>query len=176
MTRSKQLAVTAAAVVAATSLAIVQAQNPPKPGGSHERRVKEADVPAAALSAIKKLSGATPLAEFEEETKNGQKIYEAEWRTAGGHMEAAVTEAGDLIEQEESVAGDAVPKAAVAAAQATAGDKTPLRWVKKTFVVYEVQFKKDNKHHEVLLNAAGQSSGCDDEDGDDDDDGPDDDD
>jgi len=172
MTRSKQFAIAVAAVVAATSMAIVQAQNQPKQ--DQERRVKEAEVPAAALSALKKLAGANALAEIEEETENGQKTYEAEWRSGTGHMEAAVTESGDLIELEESVASDAIPKAAIAAAQKAAGDKTPLRWVKKTFVVYEVQFKKDNRHHEVLYNAGGQSSGCDDEDADDGDDGDDD--
>ena len=161
MSRTTHFSIAFAFVVTATSLAIVRGQNQPKQDS--ERRVKETEVPAAALIALKNLAGGHALTEIEEEIKGSQQIYEAEWRTPGGKRQAAVTDAGDLIELEESIGREAVPRVAAAAAQKVAGDKTPVRWTKKTFVVYEAKFTKDNRHQELLFNAAGLPSGCDDE-------------
>lgn len=138
-----------------------------------ERKVKESEVPKAALDALKKLADGAKFDEFEEETKNGLKFYEAEWKGPAGKREATVTENGDLLELEEPVSESAVPSAVLAAARKAAGNGTPVKFEKKTFVTYEVEFKKDGKEHELYISPAGQVHGqaeeADDDDGDEED-------
>src|SRR5262245_37891783 len=68
-----------------------------------EREVKEADVPAAALNALKKQAAGAAITEFSEEIEHGHKFYEGSYKSATGNkVDVLVTEAGDLVEVEES--------------------------------------------------------------------------
>lgn len=138
----------------AAVLAIAQDQ-PGKPL-EQERQVKETEVPKAALDALKKLAGAAALTEFAEEIEHQHKFYEGSWKGATGNVDALVTEAGDLVELEEVVPADKVPAAARAEVEKVAGKDATLTWEKKTYIMYEVHFKKDGKGHEVLLTPDGR--------------------
>ncbi len=148
-----------------------------------ERSVKETEVPAAALAALKKLAAGAAITEFAEEIEHGHKYYEGSWKGADGNIDGLVTEAGDVVELEETVAAPKVPAGVRAAMEKEAGAGAALVYERKTVYFYEAHFKKDGKGREVIMTADArvfhEEGGDEDEDekeGDDDDRGGDDDD
>ena len=133
----------------------------PKKAGKREketeRRVTEAEVPKAALTALKKLAEGAEIVEFAEETEHGSTFYEGSWKVASGaKMDVLVTPTGDLVEIELGVAADDVPAAVLAAARKAAGKQAPLAFEKKTMLLYEVKFRKGDRRHELLLTPDGR--------------------
>lgn len=116
-----------------------------------ERKVKEAEVPKAALEALKKLADKAAITEFAEEIEHGHKFYEGSWMGPGGKVDVLVTESGDLTEIEEAVSADKVPAAVRAESEKQAGKDVKLTFEKKTFVMYEVHFKKGDQEQEMLF-------------------------
>ncbi|MFN0138392.1 MAG: hypothetical protein ACKVS9_19990 [Phycisphaerae bacterium] len=123
-----------------------------------ERVIKEAEVPAAALAALKKLAGGNAISEFSEETEHGMKVYEASWKNGDVEMEAEATEAGEILEIEESVAADRVPAAVRTAAEKEAGAGVKISYERTTIYVYEINYRKDNKGHEATITPDGRVS------------------
>ncbi len=122
-----------------------------------ERKVTEAEVPAAALAALKHLAAGAEITEFAEEIEHGSTFYEGSWKTpAGDNMDVLVTPTGDLVEIEEQVGADKVPPAVLKAAQKAAGKDAPLAFEKKTMILYEVKFTKGQARHELLLTPDGR--------------------
>lgn len=157
-TRSRRLVGFSVAVAAVALLAgawMAAAQNQP-PKGEQEREVKEAEVPKAALDALKKLAAGAAFTEFAEEIEHGSKFYEGSWKGPNGNVDALVTETGDVVEIEEVTPADKVPAPAKAAAEKEAGKDAKLTWEKKTIVMYEVHYKKDGKGHEMILTPDGR--------------------
>ena len=129
----------------------------PKPAAlEQERKVKEAEVPKAALDALKKIADKATITEFAEEIEHGHKFYEGTWTGPGGNVDCLVTETGDLVEIEEIIAADKVPAASRAAAEKEAGKDAKLTWEKKTVVMYEVHYKKGDKGQEMILTPDGR--------------------
>jgi len=75
----------------------------------HEREVTEAEVPPAALAALKKLAGAAAFTEFAEEVEHGRKFYEGSWKGPDGNVDAVVTPTGDVVEIEEILPPEKIP-------------------------------------------------------------------
>lgn len=121
-----------------------------------ERKIEEKDVPKAALEALKKLAAGTPITKFEEENEHGTTYYEGSWKGPHGNIDALVTADGAVIEIEEAVTGDSVPKAVMAAAKKFAGKDAELKFEKETIIRYEVKFKKGDKYHELVLTGEGR--------------------
>ena len=122
-----------------------------------EREVTEAEVPAAALATLKKLAGDAKISEFAEEIEHGHTFYEGSWKAGSKEkMDVLVTATGDLVEIEERVGVDQVPKAVVAAARKAAGKRAELGLEKKTMVLYEVKFTKGKRRFELLLTPDGR--------------------
>ena len=115
------------------------------------------------------LAGGAKIEEFEEETSNGVVVYEAEWKIATGEREATVTADGDLVEMEEEIAAGSVPKTVTAAAQLAAGNGATVQFEKKTYIMYEAEFRKDGKSREMLISPTGQVHGQEEDDHDADD-------
>ncbi len=113
-----------------------------KEPASQERSVKESEVPAAALTTLKKLAGSATITEFAEEFEHGSKFYEGSWKGPDGHVDVLVTAAGDLVEVEESVPADKVPASVRAAAEKGAGKGARITFEKKTMILYEIHFEK----------------------------------
>jgi uncharacterized membrane protein YkoI len=123
-----------------------------------EREVTEAQVPPAALAALKKLAGGAKITEFAEEIEHGSTFYEGSWKTAAGtNVDALVTPAGDLVEIEEQVSPDQVPAAILAAVRKLSGPDARLFCEKKTMILYEVKFKKGDRRHEILYTPDGRT-------------------
>jgi hypothetical protein len=127
--------------------------------GSHkesERKVIEAEVPKKALEALQKLADKAVITEFAEEFEHGHRFYEGSWKGPHGNIDALVTESGDVVEIEEVIPSDKVPAKARAEVEKEAGKKAKMTWEKKTFVLYEVHYKKDGKGHEIILTPDGR--------------------
>jgi hypothetical protein len=117
-----------------------------------ERKVTEAQVPAAALATLKKLAAGAEITEFAEEIEHGHTFYEGSWQAPStGQTDVLVTPTGDLVEIEVQVAAKQVPAAVRKAARKAAGKGTRLAFEKKTMVLYEVKFSKADRRHELLL-------------------------
>ena len=172
-TRSRFLMLLGTGAVLALACVIMAGGPPDKKGepkggksGETERKVEEKDVPKAALEALKKLAGEAKITEFAEEVEHGSTFYEGSWNGPQGKVDGLVTAGGDLVEIEEAVSGDAVPKTVKAAAEKMAGKDAELRFEKKTVVLYEVKFKKGERKHEVVLTPDGRQQEHEEEEGD----------
>jgi len=122
-----------------------------------ERKVTEAEVPAAALATLKNLAAGAKITEFAEEIEHGHTFYEGSWKApSGGDVDILVTPTGDLVEIEELVGADQVPAAVLAMAQKAASKDAQLTFEKKTLILYEVKFQKDNRQKELLLTPDGR--------------------
>jgi len=129
----------------------------PKPAAlEQERKVKEAEVPKAALDALKKIADKATITEFAEEVEHGHKFYEGSWTGPNGKVDCLVTETGDLVETEEIISAEKVPAVSRAAAEKEAGKDAKLTWEKKTVVMYEVHYKKGDKGQEMILTPDGR--------------------
>ncbi len=71
-----------------------------------ERKVKENEVPAAALATLKKLAGSATITEFAEEIEHGGKFYEGSWKAADGQVDALVSEVMSMAPLYDFVAPD----------------------------------------------------------------------
>jgi hypothetical protein len=154
--RSVRIMWLAVSILAVGGLFAIAQPKQQKEKEEQERKVEEKDVPKAALDALKKLAGGAAITEFSEEVEHGSKFYEGSWKGSRGKVDALVTADGDLVEIEETVSGDSVPKAVMAAAEKTAGKGAELRFEKKTLILYEVKFKKGDRKHELVLTPDGR--------------------
>lgn len=121
-----------------------------------ERTVKENEVPPAALATLKKQAAGATITEFAEEIEHGGKFYEGSWKGPDGHIDVLVTEAGDLVEIEESMPADKIPSTVRAALEKTAGKDSAAKWERKTYIAYEAHYKKDGKGHEMIFTPDGR--------------------
>lgn len=149
---------------------VVYADNSPKKEAAapkeQEREVKEAEVPAAALKTIKEQAAGADVTEFAEEIEHGHTFYEGSFKSASGsQVDVLVTEAGALVEIEESIQADKVPATVLEAAKKAAGAAN-IRFEKKTAVTYEIKFKKGDAGQEMLLSPDGRVVEHEDADGD----------
>lgn len=135
----------------------VRAQ-PKKAEEEHERKIPPGDVPKAAMDTFKKLAGDAEFTQFEEEIEHGRTYYEGGWKGPNGRVEALVTPGGDLIETEEVVPADQLPKPVSDAVRKMAGKDAKLFAEKKTMWLYEVKFEKSGTRHEYLFFPDGRVS------------------
>lgn len=116
-----------------------------------ERSVEQSDVPASALDGLKKVAGDATLTAFAEEVEQGHKFYEGSFKAQDGSVDVLVTEAGDVVEVEESILATKAPNAVRAAVERQAG--TGATFERKTLYLYEIHFKKDGKEQELIFTA-----------------------
>lgn len=139
-------------------------------------KMKLTDTPVAVQTAIKAASGSATVTVVEKETKDGLTLYEAAWTVGDVDHEVNVNEAGEVIETEMSVSGDAVPAAVKAAAMKHLPKGATAEFEKKMVVLYEIEAMVDGKKVEMLVDPSGRvmeleaDDDLDEDDGDDDDD------
>ena len=127
--------------------------------GEQERTVKESEVPSRALVALRQLAGHTAITEFAEEMEHGHRFYEGSWKGPDGNVDGLVTEAGDVVEIEETMPAEKVPSVVRAELGKVAGKDARVTIERKTLFVYEGHFKKDGKPQEILLTPDGRRYG-----------------
>ena len=84
----------AGAVVAAVFSVGLVALAHKKQDEESERKIKEAEVPAAALAALKKVANGAKLSEFTEEKEHGHTFYEGSYAGPDGNVDVLVTPTG----------------------------------------------------------------------------------
>ena len=132
-------------------------ESSPAKAGEVERKVKQAQVPAAALKTLKRLARGAKITEFAEEIEYGHTFYEGSWKArSGAEMDVLVTKAGALVEIEKRVDTDKVPAAVLKAVRKAAGKGAQLMFEQKTMILYEVKFRKGDSRHELLLTPDGR--------------------
>lgn len=125
--------------------------------GESERQITEAEVPAAALTALKKMAAGAEITEFAEEIEYGHTFYEGSWKSPDGrNIDCLVTSTGELVEIEEEVQAGNVPAAVLKEVRKAAGEDTRLAFEKKTMILYEVKFQKGESGYELLLTPDGR--------------------
>ncbi len=158
MQRSRFLTIGAAAgaIVLGGLLAFAQNQAGQPAKGEQERKVTEAEVPKAALDALKRLADQAKITEFAEEIEHGHTYYEGSWSGPNGDVDALVTASGDLVEIEEAIPADKVPSVVRAETEKAAGKGAKVKYEKKTLVIYEAHYKKGDRREEVTLTPDGR--------------------
>jgi hypothetical protein len=106
-----------------------------------EAEIAEADVPPAALAALRELAGGQPFTEFEREDRGAYVAYEAEWRAGGVEAEATVLADGTVLGTERDLTSAQV-------AELPAGVRARIARLQKqgyrvevaqrTFILYEL--------------------------------------
>lgn len=123
-----------------------------------ERPIEKAELPAAALRALQNAAGDNPLGAFEEEIRNERRYYEGEWKTLEGKQEATVTADGVLVDAETDVASEVAPPAVRKTAEKLAGEGQ-VKYARRSFVFYEVEYVEDGREREILLRPTGERIG-----------------
>lgn len=125
--------------------------------GEIERKVTEAQVPAAALKTLKRMARDAKITEFAEEIEYGHTFYEGSWKNrSGANMDVLVTKAGALVEIEQQIETKRLPAAVLKVARKAAGKDAELACEKKTMILYEIKFRKGDSRHELLLTPDGR--------------------
>ncbi len=112
-----------------------------------EKPVKEADVPKPVIDAVKKEHPNASLKRFAQETEKGEVAYEVTLEDGKRRIEMLLSPAGKILEEEETVALEAVPEAVKKALAASKYAKATVKRVEK--VVKEQ--KEDTTCFEFLL-------------------------
>ncbi len=108
-----------------------------------ERKVTEAEVPAAALVTLKKTAVGAKIFEFAEEVEDSHTFYEGSWKAPSVvQVDVLVTKTGDLVAIEEGLSADEVPAVVLKAALKAAGSGVELALERKTTILYETKFEK----------------------------------
>jgi len=108
-----------------------------------ERKVTEAEVPAAALVTLKKTAVGAKIFEFTEEVEDSHTFYEGSWKAPSVvQVDVLVTKTGDLVAIEEGLSADEVPAVVLKAALKAAGSGVELALERKTTILYETKFEK----------------------------------
>ena len=111
----------------AQAKALANAVSATKDGEETERKLAEADVPAAVLATMRTSAAGAKLGDYEAEKKAGADVYTAEFTRADGvKMEVTVAADGTLRglekdEDEEGDHGDAKPEVKPAVAEPAVG-------------------------------------------------------
>ncbi len=158
MQRSRYLTISAAAgaVLLGGLLALAQNQAGQPAKRAQERKVTEAEVPKAALEALKHLADKAKITEFAEEIEHGHTFYEGSWSGPNGNVDALVTASGDRVEIEETVPADKVPSIVRAETEKAAGKGAKVMYEKKTLVMYEAHYKRGDRGQELILTPDGR--------------------
>ena len=129
------------------------------PEASGEEQVELAAVPAAVRASIERITRDGKLERVTHEKDEGVAVYEAEFTKDGAKCSADLTEAGDLLALECTVAQSALPAAASKAVLAKSPGATIKTVETVAMQLYEIQLEANGKTHAVMLQASGAAFG-----------------
>lgn len=155
MTRRIGIIVTVCVLACASSALVLNAQDK-KETEVRERKIKESEVPAAAVVALKKLAGSAVITGYEEEFRQGDKLYEGAWKIPAGKVHALVTPGGELVILEETVLSEQLPAGVQAVVKKEAGAGAESRFERVTTTRYEAKYKKDGHWLEIIMSPTGR--------------------
>lgn len=126
---------------------------------AQEKKIKRADLPAAVEKTVVSQSAGATIHGFSEEKENGHTYYEAEMIVDGHSKDLLVDGSGAIVEVEEQIAMDALPKGVREGLQAKAksGRLTKVESITKhdKLVAYEAQVVTGSRNSEVQVGPDG---------------------
>lgn len=128
-----------------------------------EKRIQRSDLPPAVEKAVVEHSKEATIRGFSEEKENGQTFYEAELMVDGHSKDVLVDGNGSVVEVEEQVSTDSLPKVVRQALQDKAGNgklvKVEKLIKKDKLVAYEAKVLTNGRKSEVQVGLDGKSLG-----------------
>lgn len=126
---------------------------------AQERRIKRSALPAAVEQTLaKQIEGAT-IRGFSKEEENGHTLFEAELTVNGHTKDISVDSAGNVVEVEEEVAFDALPRTVKEGLRRKAGKgkitKVETLTKRNKLVAFEAKVMTDGHTSEVQVGPDG---------------------
>ena len=128
-------------------------------------------LPMAVQNSIREQSAGRPVADIDEETRDGRRVYEVEFKKDGKNTEVVIAEDGSVINESSGAAAkvnavlgsgkvqmNELPAAVQRTIRAQSGGAVVEdidREVKNGRTVYEVHFKRDGKNNEIKVGEDG---------------------
>jgi hypothetical protein len=126
-----------------------------------ERKITQADLPAAVAKGVAVQSQGATLKGLAEEKEAGQTYYEAELLAGGLTRDLLFDTTGTVVEIEQQVVFDSLPPAVRSALTTRAGQGTIVRVESLTkrgsLVAYEAHVKTNGKSSEIQVGPAGEA-------------------
>src|SRR5437764_11588859 len=130
---------------------------------SDEQKVKETDVPKAAIDAVKKKYPKATLKEFAKESdKDGRVTYEVVIEDGKRKIDIDLSPEGKILAEEETISEEALPEAVKKAIKASKYAKATLKKAEKIVkeekeetAAYECVFVDGDKKTEVVFDKTG---------------------
>jgi hypothetical protein len=145
------LRITTAALVASLFLSLLALPQ--------EKQIKRTDLPAAVEKTVAEQSKGATIRGFSREKEKGQTFYEAELMVGGHTKDVLVDADGTIVEVEEQVALESLPKPVQAALCAKAGRGNVLKVESLTkhekLVAYEAKVLIGGKKSEIQVGPDG---------------------
>jgi uncharacterized membrane protein YkoI len=125
-----------------------------------EKEIKRSDLPPAVEKAVAEHSQGAIIRGYSQEKENGQTFYEAELTVDGHSKDVLIDTNGTVVEVEEQVATDSLPRVVRHGLQAKAGDgklvKVEALTKKGKLVAYEAQVLTKGKKSEIQVDPDGR--------------------
>jgi hypothetical protein len=131
------------------------------PALSQEKQIKRTDLPAAVEKTVAKQSKGATIRGFSREKENGQTLYEAELLVDGHSKDVLIDANGVIVEVEEQVALELLPKPVQDALHTKAGKGSVAKVESLTkhdkLVAYEAQVLTSGKRSEIQVGPDGSA-------------------
>ena len=129
------------------------------PALSQERQIKRTDLPAAVEKTVSEQSKGATIRGFSQEKEDGQTFYEAELIVKGRGKDILMDANGNIVEVEEQVALNSLPKAVQDGirSKAAKGKVTKVESLTKhdKLVAYEARVVAGGKKSEIQVGPDG---------------------
>jgi uncharacterized membrane protein YkoI len=151
-----QISLLAAAAIAFATSSLGQEEQ--------EKKIQQSDLPPAVQKTVAKEKAGFSVSGFEQQTENGQTVYEAKFRLPGTFHKTdksiTMDANGSVIEVEEWISKYALPKAVLQelSAQTANGKIVKFKEITKNgqLVAYEAKVMRDGKKSEVQVGPDGK--------------------
>jgi hypothetical protein len=124
-----------------------------------EKKIQRADLPPAVEKTVAAQSHGATIKGFSQEKEKGQTCYEAEMIVSGHSKDVLIDPSGAIVEVEEQVAFDSLPRAVKDALRANAGAGKILKVESLTkhdkLVAYEAVVQTAGKKKEIQVGPGG---------------------
>ncbi|HEX4603036.1 MAG TPA: hypothetical protein VH724_03515 [Candidatus Angelobacter sp.] len=124
-----------------------------------EKKITSHDLPAAVQKTVDEQAKGATIRGFSTEMEKGKRLYEAQLTVSGHSKDISMDANGNIVEIEEEVAIDGLPKNVKEnlTKAAGAGTITKVESITKNgkLVAYEAAVKNGPKHSEIQVGPAG---------------------
>lgn len=133
------------------------------PAGAKESVIPQAEVPAPVIATLKRQYPAARMLQFELEEEHGTRLYEVKLRDGGRELEAKLTAAGAIVEEEEVITEKDLPEAVRKSLAASSYARAPIKKIERVVhkdrsdqLSFEIKVIDHGKTIELLYDPAGK--------------------